>query len=89
MWEARNGNAAGTEATCLPRAATAGQRSMRLVLLRHGPAVDRAEWSGPDPLRPLTAAGRERTRRVVRAVAPLMRAIASRMRVTIPVLAAR
>lgn len=46
---------------------------MRLVLLRHGPAVDREEWLGSDPLRPLTADGRERTKRVVRAVAPLMR----------------
>ncbi len=45
---------------------------MRLVLLRHGQAVDRAEWSGPEPLRPLTTAGRARTKRVVRTVAPLM-----------------
>ena len=45
---------------------------MRLVLLRHGRAVDRADWSGPDPLRPLTGEGRRRTRRMVRAVAHLM-----------------
>jgi phosphohistidine phosphatase len=45
---------------------------MRLVLLRHGLAVDRADWTGPDDLRPLTASGRRRTRRVVHAVAPLV-----------------
>ena len=45
---------------------------MRLVLLRHGRAIDREEWSGPDPLRPLTAEGRRRTRQVVKAVAPLL-----------------
>lgn len=48
---------------------------MRLVLLRHGPAVDRADWSGSDQLRPLTPAGRERTKQVIRAVKPLMRGV--------------
>ena len=45
---------------------------MRLIILRHGPAVDRAEWHGPDALRPLTALGRKRTRRMVKATKPLV-----------------
>ena len=45
---------------------------MRLVLLRHGLALDRADWTGPDDLRPLTASGRRRTRRVVAAVGPVV-----------------
>jgi phosphohistidine phosphatase SixA len=45
---------------------------MRLVILRHGLAVDRTDWAGPDALRPLTPGGRRRARRVVEAVAPLV-----------------
>ena len=48
---------------------------MRLVIVRHGLAVDRAEWEGPDSLRPLTDEGRARAKRVLRAVAPLMTGI--------------
>jgi phosphohistidine phosphatase len=45
---------------------------MRLLILRHGPAVDREEWRGPDPLRPLTSLGRKRTRRMAKATKPLV-----------------
>lgn len=48
---------------------------MRLVIVRHAPAVDRAEWEGPDSLRPLTDEGRARAKRVLRTVAPLMAGI--------------
>ncbi len=47
---------------------------MRLTLLRHGLAVDREDWTGPDPLRPLTSAGQVRTRDVCRALRRLIRA---------------
>ena len=41
---------------------------MRLILLRHGRAVERTDWTGPDAERPLTAGGRRRTRAVLKAV---------------------
>lgn len=36
--------------------------------MRHGPAVDRNEWQGSDQNRPLTDAGRQKTRRVAAAL---------------------
>jgi phosphohistidine phosphatase len=45
---------------------------MRVVLFRHGIATDRADHScPPDPARPLTAKGVERTRRAARGLARL------------------
>jgi len=48
---------------------------MRLILLRHGRAAERTEWTGKDNDRPLTAEGRLRTRAVVRAARALVRPI--------------
>lgn len=45
---------------------------MRLVIVRHAIAVERDDWSGPDPLRPLTGEGRARAKEVLKSVAPLM-----------------
>ena len=42
---------------------------MELLFLRHGPAESRSEWHGPDAERPLTARGREVTRRAATALA--------------------
>ncbi len=39
---------------------------MDVYFLRHGLAVDRDEWRGPDGARPLTDEGREKTRRAAR-----------------------
>jgi len=39
--------------------------AVKLYLLRHGPALSREEWAGPDELRPLSESGAD----VVRAVA--------------------
>jgi phosphohistidine phosphatase SixA len=47
---------------------------MQLTLFRHAPAVDRAEWHGPDADRPLTSAGAARAERVCKAVQRLIRA---------------
>ncbi len=46
---------------------------MRLILFRHGPAVEREAWQGPDHLRPLTDEGRKRTRQVVKAAKRLLK----------------
>lgn len=62
-------------ATRLPYGAKAFDRFMRLILLRHGRAAERSEWSGPDADRPLTADGRLRTRAVVRAARALVRPV--------------
>ncbi len=48
---------------------------MRLIIVRHGRAVEREDWSGPDADRPLTLEGRKRTRQVMRAVRQLIRPI--------------
>ena len=56
----------------LPQSMKNAQRRMRLVIMRHGRAKDRAEWQAPDAMRPLTAEGRKRTRAVAQAVAPLI-----------------
>ena len=48
---------------------------MRLILLRHGLAVERTAWTGDDADRPLTAEGRLRTRAVVRAARALVRPV--------------
>lgn len=45
---------------------------MRLIFLRHGRAVERAEWVGRDADRPLTREGRIRTRAVLRATRHLV-----------------
>jgi phosphohistidine phosphatase SixA len=50
---------------------------MRLILLRHGRAAERSDWTGRDADRPLTAEGRLRTQAVVRAVRHLLRPIAA------------
>ncbi len=50
---------------------------MRLLLLRHGRAIEREDWIGLDALRPLTRVGRRRTRDVVRAAAPLVTGFAA------------
>ncbi len=50
---------------------------MRLLLLRHGPAGDRAHWARlgkEDFLRPLTADGRARTRAAVKGLSRLVEA---------------
>jgi phosphohistidine phosphatase len=52
-------------------ARTAG-RELELVLWRHGIAVDRARFEGPDRARPLTARGRRRTWRAARGLAHLL-----------------
>ena len=48
---------------------------MRLILLRHGRAVERSDWAGPDADRPLTPEGRLRTRAVVRAARAVVRPV--------------
>lgn len=45
---------------------------MDLIIFRHGIAVDREDWSGPDHLRPLTTEGHQRTTAVVRSAADLL-----------------
>ncbi len=47
---------------------------MRLTLFRHAPAVDRADWHGPDADRPLTRSGARRAQRVCAAVRSVIRA---------------
>ena len=44
---------------------------MRLYFFRHGPAMSRDEWDGPDDRRPLTADGIEATRRMSRRIADM------------------
>lgn len=41
---------------------------MHLYLMRHGIAVERDEWAGPDEARPLTSAGRKKTKAIARAL---------------------
>lgn len=41
---------------------------MHLYLMRHGIAVERDEWDGPDEARPLTSEGRRKTRAVLKAL---------------------
>jgi phosphohistidine phosphatase len=48
---------------------------MRLTLLRHGPAVDREEWSGPDPERPLTKDGINATTALIKAAQDMIKAV--------------
>ncbi len=38
---------------------------MECILFRHGIAVERADWDGEEPLRPLTAEGRRKTRKAL------------------------
>jgi len=48
---------------------------MRLVIIRHGPAGDRAEWEAEgrdDRLRPLTSEGKKEMRRVAKGLATLL-----------------
>ena len=48
---------------------------MKLVIIRHGPAGDRAEWEaegGDDRLRPLTSEGKKEMRRVAEGLATLV-----------------
>lgn len=45
---------------------------MPLAILRHGRAVDRAVWTGPDAERPLTTNGQQRTAAVCRGLAGLV-----------------
>ncbi len=48
---------------------------MKLLLVRHGPAVDRADWNGrgkEDFLRPLTPQGRVRTRGATKGLVRLL-----------------
>jgi phosphohistidine phosphatase len=47
---------------------------MRLTLLRHGPAVDREEWTEPDPERPLTKEGINATTELVEAARSVIKA---------------
>lgn len=49
---------------------------MRLTILRHAPAMDRTDWTGPDHDRPLTSDGRRKGREACRCYAPLIRATA-------------
>jgi phosphohistidine phosphatase len=42
---------------------------VRLYFFRHGPAMSRAEWDGPDDQRPLTTEGAELTRHVSKRLA--------------------
>ena len=39
--------------------------SMECILFRHGIAVERADWDGEETLRPLTPAGRKKSRKAV------------------------
>jgi phosphohistidine phosphatase SixA len=59
-------------ATRLPHLANETKSTMRLILLRHGRAVERSDWSGPEADRPLTPGGRRRTRAVLRAILPYL-----------------
>jgi phosphohistidine phosphatase SixA len=47
---------------------------MLLTILRHGKALDRKDWAGPDEERPLSDDGVEQTIRVVKRLAPAIRA---------------
>jgi phosphohistidine phosphatase len=47
---------------------------MRLTLLRHGQAVDREEWQGDDPSRPLTKTGQAETQQVCKLLRKLVKA---------------
>jgi phosphohistidine phosphatase len=44
---------------------------MDCILIRHGIAVEPEEWTGAEPLRPLTAKGKRRVRQVARGLAAL------------------
>ncbi len=48
---------------------------MRLILLRHGVAVERGEWPGDDAERPLTKAGVHQATTTLKLVRPLVKAI--------------
>ena len=41
---------------------------MHLYLMRHGIAVEREEWAGPDEARPLTSEGRKKTKAIAKAL---------------------
>lgn len=41
---------------------------MQLYLMRHGIAVEREDWAGPDATRPLTREGRKRTQAIAEAL---------------------
>ena len=60
---------------------------MRLYLMRHGRAANRADWTAPDNARPLTDDGRARTNGAVRGLAAL--GIAPAAAVTSPYVRAR
>ncbi|MBA3709066.1 MAG: histidine phosphatase family protein [Planctomycetes bacterium] len=47
---------------------------MRLILLRHGKALERSEWDGADADRPLTKDGADQITRVCKALRDLIRA---------------
>jgi phosphohistidine phosphatase SixA len=47
---------------------------MRLIILRHAQAADRADWHGADEDRPLTRDGAKRLKRVLRAAQRLVEA---------------
>lgn len=64
------GRSAPLAVSCLaPAPFRIDSSSMRLAILRHGPAVDRADWHQDDALRPLTDRGREGTTEVCHALA--------------------
>jgi phosphohistidine phosphatase len=52
-------------------AAGPNSAAMRCYFLRHGPAVDAAQWSGSDYDRPLSAEGQERMKRAAKTIAAL------------------
>src|SRR4051812_10479632 len=47
---------------------------MRLYLLRHGPAVEREDWTGDDAERPLTTEGERATEKAIKGMRTLLRA---------------
>lgn len=52
----------------------AAETRMRLTLLRHGAAVDREEWQGDDPSRPLTKTGQSETQQMCKLIRKLVKA---------------
>ncbi len=60
---------------------------MRLLLVRHGIAAERPEHDGPDATRPLTAAGRKKTREAAAGLAAL--GLAPRVVLSSPLVRAR
>lgn len=63
--EARRHMTYGDEIKVLDEALTRDSGTVAAIIVRHGKAMDRKNWSGPDQLRTLSARGRRQSERLV------------------------